>query len=209
MKAVSRVLAIGAHPDDIELGCGGTIAKMTDAGVDVHCLIMTRGAVAEFGHDRASETLAALHTLGVNPAQIYQHDFPDTRLDTVPVVELIQTIEATLAIVNPDRVYTMFREDRHQDHRAIFHASDVACRKVPQVLIYETPSAYPNFIPTVFEELDLTHLQRKKAALAAHTSQGQRVYMDQEAITAAGKFRATQIGLNEPCEGFIPHKYVL
>lgn len=210
MRPIKSALFIGAHPDDIELGCGGTIAKLTDAGVDVHCLIMTRGNVGTtFPDVRQNETLDALRSLGVPESQVYQKDYPDTRLDTVPQADLIREIENVVRWLEPDRVYTMFREDRHQDHRAIFHASDVACRKVPQVLIYETPSAYPAFVPTVFEELSPKVLERKKASLAHHASQGSRVYMEQAAISAAGKFRATQVGLSDNCEGFIAHKFIL
>lgn len=208
MRLINTALFIGAHPDDIELGCGGTIAKFTDAGIAVHCLIMTRGGVASFGQDRATETRNALCTLGVAPDRITVHDFPDTRLDTVPLVDLVHAIEDEVARVRPDRVYTMFREDRHQDHRAVFHASDVACRKVPQILVYETPSAYPNFVPTAFEELDAGLMRRKHVALASHVSQGERIYMGQDAIAAASKFRATQVGLAHG-EGFILHKFVL
>ncbi|WP_158601797.1 PIG-L deacetylase family protein [Solilutibacter pythonis] len=206
-RKIQKALFIGAHPDDIELGCGGTIAKFIERDIEPYCLVATRGGTAAFGHDRVQETATALNTLGVPMENIVQHDFPDARLDSVPLFELIRCIENTVASIKPDRVYTMFREDRHQDHRAVFHASDVACRKVPQILVYETPSAYPNFVPTFFEALSPAQIQLKKTALAAHVSQGERIYMDHEAITAACKFRATQVGLNQ-CEGFIAHKFI-
>lgn len=73
------VLAIGAHPDDIELGCGGTIAKLCALGVHVRALVFTQGQKGKLGPgDRAVETRCALSLLGV--ADVVICDFDDTRL---------------------------------------------------------------------------------------------------------------------------------
>jgi len=116
-------------------------------------------------------------------------------------------IEEHVAAINPYRVYSMFKEDRHQDHRTVYEATSIACRAVPQCLGYETPSSYPNFRPTVFEQIDAT-LEDKIAALKCHKSQGARVYMQEEKVRAAALFRGAQINLG-PCEGFIPYKMLI
>ncbi|MEJ1098274.1 MULTISPECIES: PIG-L deacetylase family protein [unclassified Pseudoxanthomonas] len=205
MKKIERVLAIGAHPDDIELGCGGSLAKLVQAGVKVSALILSHGGRGNVtGEDRCAETRGSLQALGIR--DIVQCDFADTRLAEA-LGDIVDVIERECARVQPGRVYTMFREDRHQDHRAAFEASIVACRSVPQVLCYETPSSWPNFVPTVFEDVELL-LGRKIAALKLHTSQRARTYMQESQIRCLADFRGQQISAG-PCEGFIPYRLVL
>ncbi len=199
------VLAIGAHPDDIELGCGGTLSKLSRAGAKVRAIVFSkgrRGALSE--DDREAESLSAFAKLGVTDVAIL--DFEDTRLSFF-LNEMIETLDRHVAEMQPARVYTMFQQDRHQDHRAVYDASAVSCRQVPQLLGYETPSSYPNFMPTVFERID-DDLKAKVAALNCHQSQGTRLYMQEEKIRSAASFRGSQVDLG-PSEGFIPYKMVL
>lgn len=205
MTELNTVLALGAHPDDLELGCGATLAKLADHGVRITAIILShggRGATDE--QDRAAETRSALSALGVH--RVVLHDFPDTRLHE-HLNELIAVIEQHVREDQPDRVYTMFADDRHQDHRAVYQASAVACRRVPQLLSYETPSSYPNFIPTVFEPVE-EFIERKVAALKLHASQGSRLYMQEDKIRSAAHFRGVQVDLGQT-EGFIPCKLIL
>jgi LmbE family N-acetylglucosaminyl deacetylase len=204
MDENNTVLALGAHPDDLELGCGATLAKLIARGASVCAVIFTDGSKGGPGVDRGEETRSALGSLGVQA--IHQHRFPDTRLRE-HLNELIATIERHVREISPARVYTMFHGDRHQDHRAIHEASIVACRRVPQILAYETPSSYPNFVPTVFEPVD-DFIERKVEALKLHKSQGERLYMHEEKIRSAAHFRGVQVDLGQT-EGFIPYKLVL
>lgn len=205
MNSANTILALGAHPDDLELGCGATLAKLIARGAHVTAVILSDGSLgAESGSDRGQETHEALTFLGVQA--VVQHAFPDTRLHE-HLNELIATIEQHVRDIVPQRVYTMFHDDRHQDHRAVYQASTVACRRVPQILAYETPSSYPNFIPTVFEPID-DFIERKVAALKLHKSQGDRLYMHEEKIRSAAHFRGVQVDLGQT-EGFIPYKLVL
>lgn len=199
------ILAIGAHPDDIELGCGGSLAKLARSGAKVTALVLSKGRRGVISaDDRAAETRLALETIGIG--QIHVHDFEDTQLSK-HLTDIIPIIEACVREVVPTRVYTMFQHDRHQDHRAIYEASSIACRSVPQLLGYETPSSYPNFRPTVFEAIG-ADLETKIMALKCHKSQGDRIYMQEEKIRAAAIFRGVQVDLG-PSEGFIPYKMVL
>lgn len=205
MQPINTVLALGAHPDDLELGCGATLAKLSEQGVKVVAVVFTEGGRGGDGQsDRTKETQVALELLGVD--QIIQHDFPDTRLHE-HLNGLIAVIERHVAEFAPERVYTMFAEDRHQDHRAIYQASAVACRRVPQILGYETPSSYPAFVPTVFESVD-DFIELKVKALRLHASQGERLYMHEDKIRSAAHFRGVQVDLGQT-EGFIPYKLVM
>lgn len=200
----TSILAIGAHPDDIELGCGGTLAKLALAGAKIHAVIFSkgrRGALSD--QDRATETRAALEILRIQKITIY--DFEDTQLSSF-LTQMVEILDRHVAADRPRRAYTMFQHDRHQDHRAVYEASAIACREVPQLLGYETPSSYPNFVPTMFEDIT-EFLKIKLNSLSCHNSQGQRLYMQRDKIRAAAHFRGAQIDLG-PSEGFIPYKFV-
>jgi LmbE family N-acetylglucosaminyl deacetylase len=199
------VLAIGAHPDDIELGCGGTLSKLVGAGARVRAVVFSKGRRGTLSDDdREVESLSAFAKLGITDVEIL--DFEDTRLSFF-LNEMIVVLDRHVADLKPDRVYTMFQHDRHQDHRAVYDASAVSCRQVPQILGYETPSSYPNFMPTVFERID-EQLEAKIAALNCHQTQGTRLYMQEEKIRSAASFRGSQVDLG-PSEGFMPYKMVL
>src|SRR5258705_5015758 len=205
MHKVKTVLALGAPPDDLELGCGATLAKLAASGVAVHAVVFSDGKLGgPSGFDRVAETRAALEALGVT--SIAQHDFVDTRLHEA-LNDLIACTEEHVRTIAPDRVYTMFHLDRHQDHRTVHEASVVACRKVRQILGYETPSSYPNFMPTVFEPID-DFIELKIQALKLHVSQDDRLHMQQAKITTAAHFRGVQVDLGQT-ESFIPYKLVL
>jgi LmbE family N-acetylglucosaminyl deacetylase len=204
-KTDLKILAVGAHPDDIELGCGGSLAVASRAGARIRAVIFSkgrRGALSDA--DRAAETQNALRAIGVQSIRVC--DFEDTRL-TFALNEMIDVLDDEVASFNPTRVYTMFQLDRHQDHRAVFEASAIACRSVKQLLGYETPSSYPNFTPTVFEEIG-DELEHKIAALKCHESQGDRLYMQEEKIRSAAHFRGAQVDRG-PCEGFVPYRMIL
>lgn len=202
MTQVRRILALGAHPDDLELGCGATLAKLIKRGATVRAVVFSRGRVgASSAFDRAAETRTALASLGVEDVHI--HDFPDTRLHE-RLNDLIEAIEVHVRETTPDRVYTMFKDDRHQDHRAVYQASAVACRRAPQILAYETPSSYPNFVPTVFERVD-DFMELKVEALKLHQSQAERQYMNEDMVRSAAHFRGVQVELGR-AEGFFPYK---
>lgn len=199
------VIAIGAHPDDIELGCGGSLLQLSRRGYQTRAIVFSRGRRGALtAEDRAKETLAGLARIGVTDVHVY--DFEDTMLWR-DVHSLVAIIEMHVGEVRPSRAYTMFKHDRHQDHRAVYEASAIACRDVPQLLGYETPSSYPNFRPTIFQSIDDV-LEEKIAALNCHASQGRRLYMQADKVRAAANFRGAQINLG-PAEGFIPYKVII
>lgn len=198
-------MAIGAHPDDIELGCGATLAKLAAEGTGVRVIVLSAGGQgAGDDADRCAETRSALSVLGIN--DVVQFNFPDTDL-AGSLTEIIRELEIQNEDFGPVRLYTMFGEDRHQDHRAVYQASMVAFRDTPQVFGYETPSSFPNFMPTVFEQVE-AYLDRKIECLALHRSQQHRNYMQPQQVFCTAVFRGNQANAG-PSEGFIPYKMVL
>jgi len=199
-----KVMAIGAHPDDIELGCGATLAKLAAEGTGVRVIVLSAGGRgADADTDRCIETRSALSVLGIN--DVVQFNFPDTDL-AGSLNEIIRELEKQNEEFSPVRLYTMFSGDRHQDHRAVYQASMVAFRDTPQVFGYETPSSHPNFMPTVFEQVE-EFLDRKVECLAFHLSQQHRTYMQPQHVICTAVFRGNQANAG-PSEGFIPYKMV-
>jgi len=178
-----RVLVIAAHMDDETLGMGGTIARHVHNGDDVHvCVVCQRAYDHEFRPElveaERQSTLRAAEVLGYGTPIFL--DLRDELLDE-RLLDVIVPLESCVARIRPDVVYTNHRGDANQDHRAVFHASLIACRsisspKVPRVLTYEVPSSTdqaPPFPEYAFQPnfyVDIAgFLERKLTALQAYT----------------------------------------
>jgi LmbE family N-acetylglucosaminyl deacetylase/CheY-like chemotaxis protein len=180
--APSSVLAVGAHPDDVEIGVGGTLAAHSNAGDRLTILTLSRGAVGGEIEVRRREARAAAEIIG---AQLVHLDFHDTFLD--PASGVTTAVENVIADVNPDRIYTHTRSDRHQDHRAVHDAVQIAARKVPNLACYQSPSTSIDFRPNRFVDIE-PFLDTKLRMLAAYTSQGHRDYMAADLMRATARY---------------------
>jgi LmbE family N-acetylglucosaminyl deacetylase len=117
LNKVSRLLCIGAHPDDIELGAGGTIMRLAaqNPGLHIHWVVLT-GADPE-RVDEAGKS-AALFTTGAASLRTEIHPFRDGFLPWEG--NHVKTVfEALKGDFSPDLILTHYREDRHQDHRLL------------------------------------------------------------------------------------------
>ncbi len=202
-----RSLVIGAHPDDIELGCGGTLAKLSKKMWAITALVLTKGEVlsSNGGRDRVEESRKALSLLGVSDIRF--SDFSDTKVyeDLKEVIEIVQTLVTQFS---PQRIYVPSRDDNHQDHWAAYQAAMAAANKsVPQVLGYETPSTAASFRPSLFEDIGDT-LQTKLKAVEMHKTQSYKEYMSEDMVIVRARFRGSQAGVPE-AEAFEVYKYVL
>jgi LmbE family N-acetylglucosaminyl deacetylase len=170
----TRVLVIAAHPDDEVLGCGGAIALHRDQGHAVTVVIATRGRTAEdsqSGQPQFTYTAAAMKVLDV--ADFRFLGFPDQRMDTFGLTDIITPLENVVREVRPQVVYCQYGGDINHDHNVLFRAALVALRPQEEylrsVLTFDTASstewAYPRtFIPDTW--LDITNgLERKIAAM--------------------------------------------
>ena len=132
----NTVLVIAAHPDDEVLGCGGAIARHTALGDQVHVLFMADGEtsrtslVKDLEEKRRHAAQGALDVLGVGE-RIFL-DWPDNRLDTIPMLDLVQSIEPVIMRLRPDIIYTHFEGDLNVDHRKTARAVFTACRPQPE-----------------------------------------------------------------------------
>lgn len=179
-----RVLAIGAHPDDIELGCGATLLAHAARGHEVSLLVMTTGEQGpQLARSRTLEQEDAARLLG---ADLYWGNFEDGAVPQGRAA--VAAIEAVLRETQAEVVYTHYGRDTHQDHRATAEATLAATRRLPTVLQYEAPSSL-GFVPSVYVNVE-GFVEAKIGLLHAHHSQVVRNGMvDLEAIEAQARYR--------------------
>jgi LmbE family N-acetylglucosaminyl deacetylase len=182
-----NVLAVGAHPDDVELGCAGALLHHVARGDHVTILVMTDGGRALLDDmSRRVEQQTAARILDVD---LSWGGFGDGFVPDGP--ESISVIDDALASTGAEILYTHASDDTHQDHRATAAASLAAGRKLSTILQYETPSTR-HFDPTVFVDVEAS-LDDKLVALRSHLSQVLRHGpVDLEVIEAQARFRGFQ-----------------
>lgn len=189
MKKVN-ILAIGAHPDDIEFGCGGTLIKYTSKGHRLFLLVMTGGGLGGSSDQRIAEQAASKEILGAE--EIFWGGYEDTHLQVD--VKLIGKIEKVIAEVQPDFIFSTFPDDTHQDHRHLAQAVMSATRYIRNVLFYEGPTSQ-NFNPHVFVDISDT-IDKKIDALNAHRSQVMKTNIEDlsivEVASSCANFRGIQ-----------------
>lgn len=160
-----RVLAVGAHPDDIELGCGGALLAHRMRGDDVTLLVMTTGE--EGPQDARSRIGEQEDAAGLLGASLLWGGFRDgaVPMDRSAVNVVQDAIEASGA----DLVYGHAASDTHQDHRATSAAVLAATRRASRVLLFESPTTV-TFAPVLY--VDVAGLvEAKLDLLRAHMSQ--------------------------------------
>lgn len=177
------VLAIGAHPDDVEIGVGGVLAAHRAAGDEITVLTLSRGARGGDADDRQHESLASAELLG---ARLFLKDLTDTEIaGGGPTVRLIEEV---VREVVPTIVYTHTNHDRHQDHRAVHEATIVATRSIDTVACYQSPSSTVDFRPTRFVSID-GFVDRKLELLACFRSQSEhRSYLAPDFVRATARY---------------------
>lgn len=163
-----RTLMVGAHPDDIELGCGGTIAKHLHLKDEIYVIVLTKGESG--GHsENMQECLNSFSKLGIDSSNVFFGDFGDGYLSDN--LEVVSFIEKIINKYNINRVYTHDSNDRHQDHRSCSRAVAAAARKVPQILFFQGPSTLVTFEPHYFIELSEDDINKKIDALSSYKTQ--------------------------------------
>ena len=196
-----NILAIGAHPDDVEFGCGGTLIKYARKGAHIDLLILTDGSRGGSAPVRRREQKRAAAVIGVRG--IHWGGYRDTLLPSGR--RLIDRMERVIRRVSPDFIFVNFPEDTHQDHRQVARAAISATRYARNVLFYEGPTTV-NFSPTVFIDV-ADEIDQKIQALRTHKSQITRTRIAAtpicEIAEASAHFRGVQ-GRVRWAEGFAP-----
>lgn len=145
---MDTVLIVAPHPDDETLGCGGTILKHKKNGDMPYWLIITEisqilGYSDEAIRTRHDEIIKITSFYGFH--EVYQCGYPTTKLDTLPIKDLVEKLSDIFDAIKPSIVYLPFKDDVHTDHQVVFKAV-ASCTKwfrhpsIKRILAYETLS---------------------------------------------------------------------
>lgn len=160
-----NVLAIGAHPDDVEYGCGGMLTKYAQKGHDVYLFVASDGAQGDEGSLRRQEQADSAIVMGCR--EVFWGEYPDSEIPLNR--DLVVRIESVVRRVKPRMIFAHYPDDTHQDHRNLAQGTLSATSDVPNFLFYEGPTTQ-NFTPNCFTDIE-TVLAKKLACLEAHRSQ--------------------------------------
>jgi N-acetylglucosamine malate deacetylase 1 len=185
----NTVLVVAAHPDDEILGCGATIAQHVRQGDKVHVLILAEGVTSRDASPQRKARESELSSLRLAAQKAHKilgvhsvtlHHFPDNRMDSVDLLDIVKVIEGPIARLRPTIVYTHHRGDVNIDHQMTHDAVIAACRPQPAqtvktLLFFEVASSTEwrpqasgtPFTPNWFTDVSKT-LPLKLAALKAY-----------------------------------------
>lgn len=173
-----NILAIGAHFDDVELGCGGSLAKHVDRNDSVFVYVATVSGFTNHKNDKVrsnatalSEGQHAMDILGVSEMFTGQFDTLAVEFVDELNVEILKIVEEK----SIDLVYTHWPGDVHHDHQAVAKASLHSCRHVPRLLVYRSNWYHSAQIFRDNFYVDISdHWETKKASILAHKSEVER-----------------------------------
>jgi len=209
---MTTVLVVAAHPDDEALGCGGTMLRHKQAGDTVQVLFLADGETARDAKAadriaaRRAQAVAACEILGAEAPHFEQ--FPDNRMDTVPLLDVTKAVEKVVSAVKPSVVYTHHGGDLNVDHRVTQQAVMTACRPLPgssvrSIYAFEVASstgwaglAQLPFAPARFVDID-QQLSAKLRALHCYSDEMLAFphVRSFEAVEALARWRGASAGL--------------
>lgn len=178
------VLVVSAHSDDEVLGCGGTIAKHIANGDSVHLLFMTDGVTSRSGGEDVGSRLAVAKDAAkvLKVSSLTNLDFPDNKMDSIPLLEIVKEIESKISELQSEIIYTHHIGDLNIDHQLTHKAVMTACRPQPDFCVkeiyafevlssteWQTSGLLP-FSPNVF--IDITdYIDIKKQVLEVYSEE--------------------------------------
>lgn len=197
-----KILVVGAHLDDIELACGGTIAKAIRNGHQVKTLIMSKsgytnkeGKVQRSDDVAVEEGVEALRTLGVEDIEILDFETKDIPFRS----DVVNAIDVVMAAYDPDVIFTHHPFDTHQAHEGVAKATIAAARRKNTVFFFEPiqPSgrSYVAFKPDLYVGIDET-VDIKIESLKKHKSEYNKFGGEDwiEGVRSRCGFRGYEIG---------------
>ncbi len=204
---MKNILAIGAHPDDIEIGCAATLLKLKDQGKKVYCLVLSNGGnwIKKTYEDRLEEQDASLFRLQID--KILFGPCKDGKITHSS--ELIDFITDIILEYNIDTILSHYKEDSHQDHIATSLLAKSASMNCKNLLYFEALTS-TNFKPNYFVVVD-KYEEKKQEILKCFTTQNDKYTARNQSLVdfVAAKDRLNGIKIRQPyAEGFIIDKLV-
>jgi len=185
-----RALVLAPHTDDGELGAGGTIARLVEAGAAVYYLAFSTGATtAHIGEFRAAMNVFEIPEERLRMLDFQARYFPQRRQ------EILQILVDFQESLKPDLVLCPSARDAHQDHQ-VMSAEAVRAFRATTLLGYELPwNGVSAFDVRCFVPLASKHLRRKLDALYCYESQSEKAYTQPGFITGLARMRGVQAGV--------------
>jgi len=187
ISKINRVVCVAAHPDDEVLGLGGTLIRHANKGDEVFIIILSEGEEAKTDKtkrniSRKNNANKCSNIIGSNLYKIF--DYPDQKLDTVPILEIITNLENIFKELSPDIAYVHHPTDINKDHQIASQASLTALRPMnnlgllTEIRAFETPSSTEQaphtehyiFKPNLYVSIDEIW-QNKINALEAYSNE--------------------------------------
>jgi LmbE family N-acetylglucosaminyl deacetylase len=166
----SRALAIGAHPDDIEVGAGGLIARLAAEGTEVTMVV---ASVPTLRSVRLEEAREGGRRLGASDVVVL-YENRECRVEDIPMYELVRRLDGLVGDLRPDLVVTHSEHDLHWDHGLVHRAVVSAMRRTPcDILAFLSSfemNAQRRSIGQCFVDISST-IDTKLEAIQAHRSQ--------------------------------------
>ena len=210
---MKKILVVAAHPDDEVLGCGGAIARHVDEGDEVYIVFMADGVTSR--EKVADEDLRVRHKAAYSSCEVLGAQtpqflgFPDNKMDTIALLDIVQTLEKVMDKIQPSIVYTHHDGDLNVDHRITHRAVLTACRPQPENYVNEiysfeilsstewaSPSVKNTFAPNRFVDISKV-IERKIKALTAYADE-MRDYPHSrsiETVELLAKYRGSTMGM--------------
>jgi len=171
-----RVLAFGAHPDDLEVGAGGLLARLVEEGAAVTMAVVS----IPYDHERRrAEAEAGAKVIGGKLRFVY--DEKPSRVEDIPMHELVRRMDQLVADVRPDLVITHSMHDLHWDHGLVNRATVSALRRTPCDLLAFLSSPEMNAQSRAFGQCfaDISKsIDTKIEAIGAHRSQVEKLDLE-------------------------------
>jgi len=213
----NKILVIAAHPDDEILGCGGTIIKHIKKGDIVNVIFLTDGESSRDNHNlkinkRKQQAIDCCKYLKTNPPIFF--DFPDNKIDSIPLLNVIKKLEGIIKKIKPSTIYTHYFGDLNIDHQKTFEAVNVACRPlkgniIKNIFCFEVLSSTEwkisykkKFNPNLFINID-NELKKKIFALKIYKEELRKYPHSRslKGIKTLSMYRGIQSG-NKHAEAF-------
>lgn len=203
-----KIFVVGAHLDDVELACGGTIAKAVEAGHQVKVLIMSKSGYTNFDgklmrkdEDAVEEGFNAMRVLGIDDVEILNFSTKDIPYEST----VIEAIDSRMSEFNPDVIFTHHPFDTHQAHVGVSKSTISAARRKNTVFLFEpiTPSgrSYVPFKPQMYVDISNT-MDKKIESLKKHVTEYKKFGEEWiTGVTCRAGFRGYEIG-KEYAEAF-------
>jgi LmbE family N-acetylglucosaminyl deacetylase len=177
-----KVLFLGAHPDDIELGCGALLSNIAEKA-EVRCVTLSDNKSNPALAGLVEEHYASMAILGIGKDSVVVEKFETRNFprDRQQILEFLYKLNEKF---QPELVFVHTRADIHQDHQVVTDEALRAFRGV-SVLGFDVLRSSYGFFPHFLVDVDEQDVERKLNALSAYETYGQRYYFDPEVVRAA------------------------